>query len=77
MTACIEKRGSLPQRSLRGTCLNAGFILSKAMLNNSHTYHQTKHDIQRRRSEVSNISLNIPIMLKAKEDAVTGYYEGY
>jgi dihydrolipoamide dehydrogenase len=42
-TACIEKRGSLG-----GTCLNVGCIPSKAMLNNSHIYHQTKHDLQKR-----------------------------
>lgn len=42
-TACIEKRGSLG-----GTCLNVGCIPSKAMLNNSHIYHQTKHDLARR-----------------------------
>ena len=41
-TACIEKRGSLG-----GTCLNVGCIPSKAMLNNSHMYHQTQHDLQR------------------------------
>lgn len=42
-TACIEKRGSLG-----GTCLNVGCIPSKAMLNNSHMYHQTKHDLEKR-----------------------------
>lgn len=42
-TACIEKRGALG-----GTCLNVGCIPSKAMLNNSHMYHQTQHDLKRR-----------------------------
>src|ERR1700753_319520 len=42
-TACIEKRGALG-----GTCLNVGCIPSKAMLNNSHIYHQTQHDLKRR-----------------------------
>ena len=41
--ACVEKRGTLG-----GTCLNVGCIPSKAMLNNSHIYHQTLHDIQKR-----------------------------
>ena len=41
--ACIEKRGSLG-----GTCLNVGCIPSKAMLNNSHLYHQAQHDFQKR-----------------------------
>ena len=42
-TACIEKRGSLG-----GTCLNVGCIPSKAMLNNSHKYHDTLHDLKSR-----------------------------
>lgn len=41
--ACIEKRGSLG-----GTCLNVGCIPSKAMLNNSHIYHETKHGLKSR-----------------------------
>ncbi|KAK7677853.1 dihydrolipoamide dehydrogenase precursor [Cerrena zonata] len=70
-TACIEKRGALG-----GTCLNVGCIPSKAMLNNSHIYHQTQHDLQRRGIDVSGVSLNLPQMLKAKEDAVTGLTKG-
>lgn len=42
-TACIEMRGSLG-----GTCLNVGCIPSKAMLNNSHKYHDTLHDLKKR-----------------------------
>jgi dihydrolipoamide dehydrogenase len=42
-TACIEKRGTLG-----GTCLNVGCIPSKALLNNSHIYHQTKHELKDR-----------------------------
>jgi len=42
-TACVEKRGALG-----GTCLNVGCIPSKAMLNNSHLYHQAQHDFARR-----------------------------
>lgn len=70
-TACIEKRGSLG-----GTCLNVGCIPSKAMLNNSHIYHQTKHDLQRRGIDVKDVALNLPQMLKAKQDSVTGLTKG-
>jgi dihydrolipoamide dehydrogenase len=70
-TACIEKRGSLG-----GTCLNVGCIPSKAMLNNSHMYHQTQHDLQRRGIDVSGVSLNLPQMLKAKDTSVTGLTKG-
>jgi len=70
-TACIEKRGSLG-----GTCLNVGCIPSKAMLNNSHIYHQTKHDLKKRGIEVDNIKLNLDQMLKAKEESVKGLTKG-
>ena len=87
-TACIEKRGTLG-----GTCLNVGCIPSKAMLNNSHIYHQTQHDLQRRGIDgtsqihphcskkltvdvVGNVSLNLPQMLKAKDQSVTGLTKG-
>ncbi|KAK0475765.1 hypothetical protein IW261DRAFT_1422052 [Armillaria novae-zelandiae] len=70
-TACIDKRGPPG-----GTCLNVGCIPSKAMLNNSHIYHQTQHDLQRRGIDVSGVSLNLPQMLKAKEQSVTGLTNG-
>ncbi|KAF9427928.1 dihydrolipoamide dehydrogenase precursor [Podila epigama] len=67
-TACVEKRGTLG-----GTCLNVGCIPSKAMLNNSHIYHQTQHDLKTR---VGSVSLNLPVMLKAKANAVSGLTKG-
>ncbi|KAI0711875.1 dihydrolipoyl dehydrogenase [Fomitopsis betulina] len=70
-TACIEKR-----ETLGGTCLNVGCIPSKAMLNNSHLYHQTQHDIAHRGIDASNVKLNLPVMLKAKEDAVSSLTKG-
>jgi len=74
-TACIEKRGALG-----GTCLNVGCIPSKAMLNNSHIYHQTKHDLASRGIDVGDIKLNLPKMLAAKDasvKALTGGIESY
>lgn len=70
-TVCIEKRGVLG-----GTCLNVGCIPSKAMLNNSHIYHQTQHDTKHRGIDVSGVSLNLPVMLKHKETAVAGLTRG-
>jgi dihydrolipoamide dehydrogenase len=89
-TACIEKRGTLG-----GTCLNVGCIPSKAMLNNSHIYHQVLHDVKKRGIDgvwylyvlpsslpedtielVQGIKLNLPQMLKAKDDAVHSLTKG-
>ncbi|GAA99805.1 uncharacterized protein L969DRAFT_100794 [Mixia osmundae IAM 14324] len=73
-TACIEKRGALG-----GTCLNVGCIPSKSMLNNSHIYHQTMHDLKKRGIDVGDVKLNLGQMLKAKDGSVkalTGGVEG-
>ncbi|THH05649.1 hypothetical protein EW145_g4640 [Phellinidium pouzarii] len=70
-TLCIEKRGALG-----GTCLNVGCIPSKAMLNNSHLYHQTQHDLKHRGIDVGTVSVNLDTMLKAKNTAVTGLTKG-
>ncbi|TFK64527.1 dihydrolipoamide dehydrogenase [Pluteus cervinus] len=70
-TACVEKRGTLG-----GTCLNVGCIPSKAMLNNSHLYHQAQHDFKRRGIEVGEVKLNLEAMLEAKNNAVTGLTKG-
>merc|ERR1711939_224061 len=70
-TACIEKRGSLG-----GTCLNVGCIPSKAMLNNSHIYHQTLHDIKKRGIDVKGVELNLKQMLSAKDKSVVQLTKG-
>ncbi|KAF9653343.1 dihydrolipoyl dehydrogenase [Thelephora ganbajun] len=46
------------------------------MLNNSHLYHQTKHDLKKRGIEVDNVTLNLDQMLKAKEESVKGLTKG-
>merc|ERR1719383_1436232 len=72
-TACVEGRGKLG-----GTCLNVGCIPSKALLHNSHLYHQAVHDFKDRGIDIdpSGISLNLPQMLKAKEKSVSGLTMG-
>lgn len=70
-TAIIESRGALG-----GTCLNVGCIPSKAMLQNSHFYHQAKHDFKTRGIDFKDMTLNLPTMMKAKDKAVTGLTKG-
>lgn len=71
-TACIESRGSLG-----GTCLNVGCIPSKALLNNSHLYHQIKHDSANRGIEIAgDVSVNVSKLQAAKEKAVVGLTSG-
>lgn len=56
--------------------MNVGCIPSKAMLNNSHKYHDALHDLKSRGIDVERVTLNLPQMLKAKETAVTGLTKG-
>ncbi|KAJ2911119.1 dihydrolipoamide dehydrogenase precursor [Coemansia aciculifera] len=70
-TACIEKRDTLG-----GTCLNVGCIPSKAMLHNSHLYHEAKHNFAKRGIEVGEVKLNLNQLLADKDKAVTGLTRG-
>lgn len=64
--ACIEKRGALG-----GTCLNVGCIPSKALLNNSHLYHQITHESEIRGIDIiGEIKPNLSNLMKAKNTAV-------
>ncbi|CAR21146.1 dihydrolipoyl dehydrogenase [Lachancea thermotolerans CBS 6340] len=65
-TACVEKRGRAG-----GTCLNVGCIPSKALLNNSHLYHQMKHEAKQRGIDISgDVSVNVAQLQKAKDTSV-------
>lgn len=70
-TACIDKRGPPG-----GTCLNVGCIPSKALLNNSHLYHQILHDTKKRGIDVQGAEINLKQFMKAKDEAVTGLTKG-
>lgn len=65
-TACVEKRGKLG-----GTCLNVGCIPSKALLNNSHLYHQMHTEAEKRGIDITgDVKINVANFQKAKDDAV-------
>lgn len=64
-TAIIEKYSTLG-----GTCLNVGCIPSKALLDSSERYHQTKHTHSIHGIEVGNLKLNFPTMMKRVQDVV-------
>lgn len=71
-TVCIEKNDTLG-----GTCLNVGCIPSKAMLHNSHLYHQASHgELKKRGIEFEGVKLNLPVFMKQKEDAVSALTKG-
>ncbi|XP_001641722.2 dihydrolipoyl dehydrogenase, mitochondrial isoform X1 [Nematostella vectensis] len=71
-TVSVEKN-----MSLGGTCLNVGCIPSKALLNNSHLYHQASGaDFKNRGIEMSGVTLNLDQMMSQKENAVKALTNG-
>jgi dihydrolipoamide dehydrogenase len=70
-TAIVEKRGLLG-----GTCLNVGCIPSKALLHASELYAAAGTTFKSLGIEVDGVRLNLPAMLKQKEEAVDGLTKG-
>lgn len=69
-TACVEKRGSLG-----GTCLNVGCIPSKALLNTSHKFAEARDHFASYGIK-AKVELDLPGMMKQKDDAVSGLTKG-
>jgi dihydrolipoamide dehydrogenase len=69
--ACVEKR-----ETLGGTCLNVGCIPSKALLNSSEIFEETKHHASEHGIKVKDVSLDLPAMLKRKDDIVKSLTQG-
>ncbi len=70
-TAIIEKRGKLG-----GTCLNVGCIPSKALLHASEYFEAASKTFPSMGVRVTGLSLDLPQMLKQKDDSVDGLTKG-
>ncbi|MBY0562618.1 MAG: dihydrolipoyl dehydrogenase [Hyphomonadaceae bacterium] len=70
-TAIIESRGKLG-----GTCLNVGCIPSKALLHASEYFEAAQKTFPSMGVNITGLSLNLPQMLKQKDDAVDGLTKG-
>lgn len=69
--ACVEKRATLG-----GTCLNVGCIPSKALLQSSHVFEDTQKHVASHGVKVSGVALDLPTMLKRKDQVVQGSTKG-
>ena len=69
--ACVEL-----EEALGGTCLRIGCIPSKAMLESSERYHATAHVLAAHGVKVGHVSLDLPTMLRRKEEVVNGRTKG-
>jgi dihydrolipoamide dehydrogenase len=65
--ACVESRGSLG-----GTCLNVGCIPSKALLHSTHLYEHAKKDFAHHGITLSNLEVDLKVMMANKATAVKG-----
>jgi len=70
-TAIIEK-----YNTLGGTCLNVGCIPSKALLDSSEHYHNAKEKFTEHGIDLSNLKVNMPQMIKRKDDVVAQTTKG-
>ncbi|MBK8389788.1 MAG: dihydrolipoyl dehydrogenase [Saprospiraceae bacterium] len=64
-TAIIEK-----YNTLGGTCLNVGCIPSKALLDSSEHFHNATHTFTEHGIEATGLKINLPQMIKRKNDVV-------
>ncbi len=75
-TACIDawkNHDNTP--AFGGTCLNAGCIPSKALLESSEVYHRALHEFATHGVKVGDVKLDLAQMLKRKDTiskALTG-----
>jgi len=71
-TACIDdwldKDGS---PALGGTCLNAGCIPSKALLESSELYEKMRNDVSGHGISVAGVTLDVPAMIAHKDAIVS------
>jgi dihydrolipoamide dehydrogenase len=70
-TACVEmwvdKQG---KPALGGTCLNVGCIPSKALLESSHYYEMSQHELAEHGVQPGNVKLDLKKMLQRKDKVV-------
>jgi dihydrolipoamide dehydrogenase len=69
--AVVEK-----DKTFGGTCLNVGCIPSKAMLHASELYEETAHLFPKMGIKVGQPELDLPAMMKFKDEGVDGNVKG-
>jgi dihydrolipoamide dehydrogenase len=69
--ACVDK-----EAVLGGTCLRIGCIPSKALLESSHKFQEAKEFFAAHGVRVTDVALDLPAMLKRKDQIVTTLTRG-
>ena len=69
--ACIDEwKNRDGKYAFGGTCLNAGCIPSKAMLESSELYHRAEHEFKKHGIEIGELGLDIAAMQKRRAGIV-------
>ncbi|MGB5180227.1 MAG: dihydrolipoyl dehydrogenase [Gammaproteobacteria bacterium] len=75
--ACVDKwLGKTGQPALGGTCLNAGCIPSKALLESSHWYEKLQQGAASHGIVTNEITLDVAAMMHSKDAIVTDLTQG-
>jgi dihydrolipoyl dehydrogenase len=75
--ACVDAwRNRDGSSALGGTCLNAGCIPSKAMLESSELWHRAQHEFSAHGIRVGNLTLDLATMQKRRAAIVRGMTGG-
>jgi len=70
-TACVDKwLGKNGQPALGGTCLNAGCIPSKALLESSEWYDRLQQGVSAHGVSVDGVTLDVAAMIASKDAVV-------
>lgn len=76
-TACIDERlDSKGKPALGGTCLNVGCIPSKALLDSSHRFHDTRHTVAAHGIGTGEVTIDVATMQARKDKVVTTLTRG-
>ena len=75
--ACIDEWKNLDgKNAFGGTCLNAGCIPSKALLESSELYHRAEHEFSKHGINISDVTMDVAAMQKRKASIVRQLTEG-
>lgn len=76
-TACIDKWTDAEGKGVNGgTCLNVGCIPSKALLDSSQKYHETKTDLANHGINVGDVDIDVAAMIGRKGKIVKQLTDG-
>jgi dihydrolipoamide dehydrogenase len=72
LSAAVVER----EERLGGTCLRVGCIPSKALLESSHRFEETRHDLAVHGVRVAGVTLDLAAMMQRKEEVVSTLAKG-